>query len=152
MKKLSLFLGMVLAASFAMAQNSANISQTGLNHKSENTQKTGTGNGITVKQLQEDTSTKGYISEITQDGSSNTADVVQGGQPQDYPQGSNGGSSVEINQTGTSHDAKVNQNANPGALAKVTQNGVNQLTEVWNANNTGDATVFQNGQLRNNAY
>lgn len=51
MKKVSLILGMVLAASVAMAQvNTVNLTQTGENHKADVTQKGGTSNSATIIQ------------------------------------------------------------------------------------------------------
>lgn len=152
MKKLVFLFAMVFAVTFAMAQNTANVSQTGNDHTSTN-QQLGTDNSIKVVQSAEPANNpKGYISEINQTGTENMADVEQGGPTQDYPQGSNGGAKVEVAQNGVENSAIVDQNGNNGGLAKVTQVGDYQVAEVWNANGTGQATVYQEALIKNEAY
>lgn len=152
MKKFLLLSSLIFISSIIQGQNSASITQTGNGHSSINLQ-LGTNNTITVVQSAETNSTPtGYISEISQNGSENTADVEQGGPNQDYAQNSKGGARVEVSQTGTQHSAVVDQNGSVGGLARVTQIGVNQIAEVWNANNKGEAVVYQDAPLRNEAY
>lgn len=152
MKTFSLFFAIIFSVTFAAAQNTAEVTQNGNGHTSTNEQN-GSGNAITVVQSAEtNTNPAGYVSVIAQDGSENTADVEQGGSNQDYPQGSKGGAMIDVSQTGIRNSAIVDQNGSTGGLAKVTQNGVNQVAEVWNAYGKAQAIVYQDAQAKNEAY
>ncbi|MHB9141470.1 MAG: hypothetical protein ACYC25_06310 [Paludibacter sp.] len=152
MKKTSLFLGMVLAASMALAQNTAVTSQTG-DDNGATVNQTGDDNGATINQVG-----NLDVGTVSQDGTSNVGLVDQ----------INGGDNTgTINQTGGSNEAYLTQgmvenyydapydkssavpaNGNTGSII---QNGSGNVTEFVQVGTNNEGSVTQNA-TGNTAY
>ena len=166
MKKVSLFLGMVLAASFAMAQNTANLTQAGSNHKADVTQKGGILNSATIIQNGGDGNRLGapvigdvgvdagtdvsLAKGLVQEGNSNKAEITQTGNlniiQQFRPLKSIYNS---VYQKGNSNDIKMEQIGNNNVIgqAPFEYNGLDQTQ--GNGNKAG---ILQQGNSNKLTY
>ena len=147
MKKVSLVLGIVLAASFAMAQNTATVSQTGDNGQANVTQGGGDLNIAAITQVETATSTPvgKQIATVKQTGSSNSAIVGQtetGG-------GGHNTNNAYIEQIGTENKSVQSTYAgsyNSGQNVWGYQNGKNnELTQTWQGGYTNSFKATMTG-------
>lgn len=146
MKKVSLFLGMVLAVSFAMAQNSATVSQTGDNGQASVTQG-GTLNVASVTQVETALNLPSGVQKaiVKQSGTSNSAIVNQ----TETGDGGHNTNNAYIEQIGTSNQSVQSTYApgyNSGQNVWGYQNGVsNVLNQTWNAGYTNSFNASMTG-------
>lgn len=146
MKKVSLFLGIMLAANFAMAQNTATVNQTGDNGQAIVTQG-GTLNAAAVTQVETASNLPSGIQKATvkQTGTSNNAIVSQtetGG-------GNHGTNKAYIEQIGSSNQSVQSTyapNYNSGQDVWGYQNGENNiLNQTWQGGYTNSFNASMTG-------
>jgi len=168
MKKVSLFLGMVLAASFAMAQNTANFTQTGNDHKADVTQKGGTLNSATIIQNGGNGNRLGspvigdvgvdagvdvsLAKGLVQDGNSNIANITQTGNLNIIQQFRPNGPVPIFNsvyQKGNSNKLEMKQDGNNNVIGQAPHeyNGLDQTQ-----GNGNDAKILQQGNSNKLTY
>ena len=168
MKKVSLFLGIVLTASFAMAQNTANLTQTGSNHKADVTQKGGILNSATIIQNGGDGNRLGapvagdvgvavdddvsLAKGLVQEGNSNVAEITQTGNLNIIQQFRPNGPVPILNsvyQKGNSNSLEMKQIGDKNVIgqAPFEYNGLDQTQ-----GNGNDAKILQQGNLNKLTY
>lgn len=125
MKKVSLFLGMVLAASFAMAQNVANTTQNG-DENSANVLQTGTANLLNSSQTGDDNNAT--INQTSTGTPKNEVLIEQGGGIYEANPGDD--NKITITQNGLGNYAKSREYKNDNK-STITQIGDGQFAKQW---------------------